>query len=155
MLFIVLFPPLFNQVSLSPFEADELSSYVGSKENPQWLWLIMHSRTRQVVAMQVGPRNKQAAEKLFYKLPEALKKAEYYTDYFSVYYETIPHGQHRPVGKKSAKTSYIERLNCTLRQRCSRLVRRTLSFSKKLLNHIGMIFYFLCDYNLHMRALHV
>jgi hypothetical protein len=28
----------------------------------------------QIVAMQVGPRNKQTAEKLFYKLPEPLKK---------------------------------------------------------------------------------
>ncbi len=55
-------------------EADELWSYVGSKENPQWLWLVMHSKTRQVIAMQVGKRDKQTAEKLFAKLPEPLKK---------------------------------------------------------------------------------
>jgi IS1 family transposase len=55
-------------------EDDELWSYVGSKENPQWLWLVMHSKTRQIVAMQVGARNKQTAEKLFFKLPEPLKK---------------------------------------------------------------------------------
>src|SRR5262249_32419641 len=55
-------------------EADELWSYVGSKENPQWLWLVMHSRTRQRGAMQVGARSKQTAEKLFYKFPEPLKK---------------------------------------------------------------------------------
>ncbi|WP_228840602.1 IS1 family transposase, partial [Candidatus Protochlamydia phocaeensis] len=60
--------------------------------------------------------------------------------------------QHRPVGKESGKTSYIERFNCTLRQRVARLVRKTLSFSKKLANHIGMIKYFICYYNL---ALHV
>ena len=30
--------------------------------------------TRQIVAMQVGPRNKETAEKLFFKLPEPLKK---------------------------------------------------------------------------------
>ncbi len=29
----------------------------------------------------------------------------------------------------------------------SRLVRKSLSFSKKLSNHIGAIRYFLCDYN--------
>ena len=34
---------------------------------------------------------------------------------------------------------YVERFNCTLRQRVSRLVRKTLSFSKKLENHIGDI----------------
>ena len=82
------------------------------------------------------------------------KKAIFYTDKFSVYYETIPWLQHRPVGKESGKTSYIERFNNTLRQRCSRLVRKTLSFSKKLANHIDMLKYFICDYN-QKRALHL
>ena len=45
------------------------------------------------------------------------------------------HSRHQPVGKESRLTSYIERLNNTLRQRISRLVRKTLSFSKKLENH--------------------
>jgi len=40
----------------------------------------------------------------------------------------------------------IERFNNTLRQRVSRLVRDTLSFSKKLANHIGAIKYFICRY---------
>src|SRR4028118_134061 len=47
--------------------------------------------------------------------------------------EVLPFKRHRPVGKESGKTSHIERLNNTLRQRISRLVRKTLSFSKKLL----------------------
>ena len=63
-----------DEIEVVVLEADELWSYVGSKENPQWLWLVMHSKTRQIIAMQVGPRNKQTAEKLFFKLPEALKK---------------------------------------------------------------------------------
>lgn len=64
-----------DEIEVVLLEADELWSYVGSKENSQWLWLVMHSRTRQVVAMQVGPRSKQTVEKLFYKLPEPLKKS--------------------------------------------------------------------------------
>ena len=63
-----------DEIEVVVLEADELWSYVGSKENPQWLWLVMHSKTRQIIAMEVGPRNKQTAEKLFYKLPEPLKK---------------------------------------------------------------------------------
>lgn len=63
-----------DEIEVVLLEADELWSYVGSKENPQWLWLVIHSKTRQVVAMQIGSRNKQTAEKLFYKLPESLKK---------------------------------------------------------------------------------
>ena len=35
------------------------------------------------------------------------------------------------VGKETGATAYVERLNNTLRQRISRLVRKTLSFSKK------------------------
>jgi hypothetical protein len=41
-----------------------------------------------------------------------------------------------------------ERFNCTLRQRVSRRVRATLSFSKKLAHHIGAIKYFICHDNL-------
>jgi insertion element IS1 protein InsB len=64
-----------DEIKVIVLGADELWSYVGSKDNPQWLWLVMHSRTRQVVAMQIGPRSKQTAEKLFYKLTESLKKS--------------------------------------------------------------------------------
>jgi IS1 family transposase len=35
------------------------------------------------------------------------------------------------VGKETGETAHIERLNNTWRQRLSRLVRQTLSFSKK------------------------
>ena len=129
-------------------------SYDEKKKNQQWLWLVFHSRIRQVLAMHVGKRTKQAAECLLEKLPEDLKKAVFYTDKFSVYYEVIPWIQHCSVGKESGKTSDIERFNNTLRQRCSRLVRKTLSLSKKLFNHTGMIKYFICDYN-RRRALHI
>jgi IS1 family transposase len=53
----------------------------------------------------------------------------------------------RAVGKATGKTSYIERFNNTLRQRVSRLVRKTLSFSKSVENHIGAIWYFIHYYN--------
>ena len=60
----------------------------------------------------------------------------------------IPAEQHRAITKKARKTDHIERFNNTLRQRVSRLVRETLSFSKTLANHIGAIKYFICHYNL-------
>jgi IS1 family transposase len=55
--------------------------------------------------------------------------------------------RHQPVGKDSGKTNHIERFNNTWRQRVSRSVRKTLSFSKKLENHIGAIWYFIHHYN--------
>ncbi|PSO77342.1 MAG: hypothetical protein BRC40_02005 [Cyanobacteria bacterium QH_8_48_120] len=46
------------------------------------------------------------------------------------------------MGKNTGQTNYIERFNNTLRQRVGRLLRQSLSFSKKLSNHIGAIWYF-------------
>jgi hypothetical protein len=59
----------------------------------------------------------------------------------------LPLFRHQRVGKDSGLTNHIERFNNTLRQRISRLVRKTLSFSKKLENHIGAIWYFIHHYN--------
>jgi insertion element IS1 protein InsB len=50
--------------------------------------------------------------------------------------------------KAARKTNHVERFNGTLRQRLSRLVCSTLSFSKKLTHHTGAIRYFICHYNL-------
>jgi hypothetical protein len=50
--------------------------------------------------------------------------------------------------KRARKTNHVERFNNTLRQRISRLVRDTLSSSKKLANHIGAIKFCICHYNL-------
>ncbi len=41
--------------------------------------------------------------------------------------------------KKPEKTRYLEQFNGTMRQRVSRPVRKTLSFSKKFANHIEAI----------------
>ncbi len=56
-------------------EGDELWSFVGNKTNNQWLWLVMHSSTRQILAFHVGKRNKISGEALMAKLPEELKKS--------------------------------------------------------------------------------
>ena len=82
-------------------------------------------------------------------------QATFHTDQYAVYKGVIPAEQHRAITKNARKTNHIERFNNTLRQRVSRLVRETLSFSKKLANHIGAIKYFICHYNLTKAALPV
>jgi insertion element IS1 protein InsB len=62
-----------------------------------------------------------------------------YTDFWEAYSEVLPRKQHKAVGKETGKTNFVERVNNTFRQRIGRLGRNTLSFSKKLLNHIGAI----------------
>ena len=63
-----------DNIEVVILEADELWSYVQKKKNPQWLWLVMHSKTRQILAMEVGARDGKTAEKIFAKLPEPVKK---------------------------------------------------------------------------------
>jgi insertion element IS1 protein InsB len=60
----------------------------------------------------------------------------------------VPPAQRKAITKKARKTNHVERFNNTLKQRVSRLVRETLSFSKKLANQIGAIKRFICHYNL-------
>jgi insertion element IS1 protein InsB len=70
-----------------------------------------------------------------------------YTDVWSSSEEIVPANRHGAVGKETGGTSQIERFNHTMRQRTARLVRKTLSFSKKLSNHIGAIWRFVHHYN--------
>ena len=129
-------------------EVDELWSFVGKKADKQWLWLAFDKESRQVLAFFVGDRSRRSARKLWPRLPVAYREqATFYSDDWEAYKGVIPPERHRVCGKESGLTSGVERFNCTLRQRVSRLVRKALSFSKKLENHIGAIKYFICHYN--------
>ena len=130
-------------------ELDELWSFVGAKTNRQWVWIAMDATTRQILAFHVGDRRGQSAQALWEKIPILYKEqATFYTDLYEVYKGVIPVAQHRAISKLACQTNHVERFNCTMRQRVSRLVRATLSFSKNLANHIGAIKYCICDYNL-------
>ncbi|MEL6604603.1 MAG: IS1 family transposase, partial [Cyanobacteria bacterium J06614_10] len=96
----------------------------------------------------VGGRSRASAVALWESIPAVYRQcAKVYTDHWDAYKTVIPSKRHFSVDKESGHTSYIERLNNTLRQRISRLVRKTLSFSKKLGNHMGAIWLFIHDYN--------
>lgn len=136
--------PLFFVIRL---EADELCSFVQKKKNKQWLWLVMNTANRQIVSFHVGSRGKEDAQQLLDKTPDFFKQhGTFFTDFWKAY-ELIESEQHVQAGKETGLCNHIERFNNTLRQRCARLVRKTLSFSKKLDQHIGAIKYFLCHYN--------
>jgi IS1 family transposase len=130
-------------------ELDERWSFVGKKANRHWVWIAMDATTRQVLAFPVGDRSGQSAQALWEKIPTVYQEhAVFYTDHYAAYTGVLPSTQHHAISKLARKTNHVERFNCTLRQRVSRLVRATLSFSKKLSNHIGALKYFICDYNL-------
>lgn len=129
-------------------QCDELWSFVDNKDNKQWVWLALDADTREIVGVYIGARDETAARALWRSLPAVYRQcAIAYTDFWAAYSAVLPLKRHRAVGKETGKTSYIERFNNTLRQRVSRLVRKTLSFSKSLENHIGAIWYFIHAYN--------
>src|SRR5262245_35484203 len=104
-------------------ELDELWSFVGKKENRSWVWIAMDANTRQVIAFHVGDRSGQSAAALWEKLPARYQEhAVFYTDHYAAYVGVIPSAQHRAISRLARMTNHVERFNCTLRQRVSRLV---------------------------------
>ena len=129
-------------------ECDEMWSFVQNKGNKQWIWLALDVTSKEIVGVYVGARDQIGAQGLWDSLPPVYRQcAVAYTDFWAAYAAILPAQRHRAVGKETGKTNHIERFNCTLRQRISRLVRKTLSFSKKLANHIGALWYFVHYYN--------
>ena len=134
-------------------QLDEMWSFVGNKQHKKWIWLAIDADTREIVGAYIGDRSRRSAKKLCMSIPAVYRQcAICYTDFWEAYSEVLPSKRHKAVGKETGKTSYIERLNNTFRQRIGRLVRKTLSFSKKLQNHIGSIWYFINHYNALLRA---
>lgn len=129
-------------------QGDELWSFVGNKNNKQWVWLAIDQGAGEIVGVFVGDRSHQGAQGLWDSLPPVYRQcAVCYTDFWESYSIIFPSTRHKAVGKESGHTYKIERFNGTLRQRVSRLVRKTLSFSKKIENHVGAIWYFIHHYN--------
>ena len=80
-----------EEFAVAVLEADEMWSYVGDKKNQQWLWLVMHTKSRQIVAFHVGDRSKASGQALMAKLPEDLKKKASFTQITSQLTEKLSH----------------------------------------------------------------
>jgi IS1 family transposase len=130
-------------------ECDEIWSFVGNAKEKVWIWLALDRDSREVLGVAFGKRDAEGAQALWNSLPAVYRQcAVCYTDFWEAYKKVLPRKRHQAVGKETGLTNHIERFNNTLRQRVSRLVRKTLSFSKKLENHIGAIIYFINHYNI-------
>ena len=104
--------------------------------------------SRQIVALVVGDRSTATAQMLWNALPPDYQAdALVGTDFWAASTAAVPFDQHNPAGKEVGITCHIERFGCTLRQRCGRFVRKTLSFSKCGRNHVGALWYFVRHYN--------
>lgn len=146
--------PTAAEIEIFCLEADELWSFVCRRKNKRWIWLVLERRTRQIIALHIGSRSQSSAVALWAKVPLIIKaQAIVLTDCWNAYAVAIPPDQHVACEKQSGQVSLIERFNCTLRQRASRLVRKSLSFSKSDWFHEEAIKYFIAHYNLQQQKL--
>ena len=116
--------------------------------------MLLDRRTRQIVALHIGDRSADAAQALWAKVPPVIKaQALVLTDCWDAYAVAIPAHQHVACEKQSGQVSVIERFNGTLRQRVSRLERKSLAFSKSDWFHTEAIKFFISHYNLERQKL--
>jgi len=112
-------------------EADEMWSFVGTKQAPRWLWHAIDHCTGTVLASVFGRRK----DKVCVELTRLLKPfgiTRYYTDHWGAYARHLAPEEHCP-GKRNTQT--IERKHLTLRTRIKRLGRKTICFSKSIQLH--------------------
>jgi IS1 family transposase len=100
-----------------------------------------------VVVHYVGCGGIKSAKKLWKRILVQLRHCEFEPDNWKAYKKIIPSEQHK-IGKDL--TYYIEGFNATIRARVSRLVRKTLSFSKKDKWHKKAIAWFFWQFNLEL-----
>lgn len=145
--------PCFLKKKRLTVECDEMRSFVGNKNNKRWIWLAIDRDTREITGIHIGDRSRGGARALRNSLPPVYRQcAVCFTDFWEAYEKIIPVKRHKAVGKETGLANHIERFNNTMRQRISRLVRKTLSFSKKIENHIGAIWHFIHNYNASLTA---
>ncbi len=120
-------------------QMDQLWAEVDNKGIKQWVWIAIDAETSEIIGLCVGDHRSKSASALWDSLAPVYRQcAVCYTDLWEAYQSVLPSKRHQAVDKKTGKTSLIERINCILRQRVSRLI---------ILNHIGAIWYFVHNYN--------
>ena len=123
-------------------EADEMWSFVHSKDNERWLWYAIDHDTREILAYVFGKRTLKGKNEAFLELKVLLEPfgiTTFYADGLSTYERNLK-GYKHIVGKKN--TQRIERKNLTLRTRIKRLCRKTICYSKCQVMHdlvIGLV----------------
>jgi insertion element IS1 protein InsB len=131
-----------------------------------WIWVAFERETKRIVGLAFGDRSSETCQELWQSLPaDYRKRALCYTDFWQAYQTVLPSKRHHAVGKETGETAHVERFNNTLRQRagpirvpfcprqrCSNLVRKTLSFSKRVDRHVMRVRGFVDVYNAPLEA---
>ncbi|PHI17929.1 IS1 family transposase [Lewinellaceae bacterium SD302] len=116
-----------SKAYLFGIQADEMWSFVQRRVNKQWIWVIYDPEKQITISCYIGDRSEKSAKVVYQNLPEMYRDITVETDDWPAYGKVIPKNLHR-VGKEY--TYFIEGYFAGVRARCSRLVRKALSFSK-------------------------
>ncbi len=100
-------------------------SYVGSKNNPRWLWHAIDHKSGKVLAYVFGNHKDAVFLQLKARL-EPFGITRFYTDDWDAYGRHLSSEEHI-IGKRN--TQKIDRKHLTLRTRLKRLARKTICFS--------------------------
>ena len=111
-------------------EVDEIFSFVQMKIMQIRIWIVLNRSNKQILSFFIGDGSMESCKRLWRKLPYEFLKCNSFSDFWRAY-NCIPKDTHTKIRENKAQTNHVERLNNTIRQRFSRLVRKTLSFSKK------------------------
>ena len=107
---------------------DEMQTFVGNKDNEQWLIYAIDKGSRKVVDILVGRRTKENIKKIVDRVLIYQPK-RICTDKLNIYPGLVDRTIHK-AGRYI--TNRIERLNLTLRTHIKRLSRKTICYSKRI-----------------------
>ncbi|HEX8427000.1 IS1 family transposase [Hymenobacter sp.] len=112
------------------------------------MWLAVEQHIQRIMAWVLSTRGTATARRLWQALPKPYRTGTwYFTDEWEAYRQVLPATAHRPSPKGSGRTSIVEAVNCSLRQRCAVLARKSRSFSRSLAMHWIRLQFCINDYN--------
>lgn len=131
-------------------QCDELWSFVTNKRNRQWVWLAIDVQTQEIVGVDIGERWETGAKALWQSgWPQSIDNVPSAIAIFGrLMVPSYRANGIEPWAKKAAKPTISSDSTARYaKESLDWLVRKTLSFSKKLDNHVGAIWYFIHHYN--------
>ncbi len=150
------------------FQVDEIWSFVYAKKKTQtdtpeagdvWTWVAICNDSKLVPAWWIGDRTNDSGLPFMKDLASRVAHPiEITSDGLDAYLDVIDNAfddgmvEHRILKRKypkatTARTSYVERKNLTLRMSNRRYARATSPFSKKLVNHAYSMSLYFMNYN--------
>ena len=122
-----------KQSHYESLEVDEFWTFVGNKNNKQWLIYAYHRETGEIVAYVWGKRDLATVQRLKTKLKQlGIHYTRIASDHWDSFITAFKNCE-QSIGKFF--TVGIEGNNCKIRHRIRRGFRRSCNFSKKIENH--------------------